>query len=233
MYPNFGILYIVSVPIGNMEDLTLRAKRILMEVGGVLCEDTRKSGILFSRLGFKPQLISFYAHNQNKRLPLVIRRLKKGEDLALITDSGTPCISDPGSILVNECRNEGIDVIPVPGASSPITAYSVSGFPPLPFVFLGFLSPKSGKRKKELEKWHRENFLVIVLESPHRLIKLLEDALTVYGNCMAFVAHEMTKSYESYHRGTLLELLGYWQENRPKGEFTLIFWSEKQKMSTI
>lgn len=226
-----GKLYLVSTPIGNLEDLTFRAKRILVEVDMVACEDTRKTGLLLQHLEIgKKQLISYYEENELKRIPEIIQLLKGGKNIALVSNAGTPTISDPGFKLVRECINEGIEVEAIPGASAILTALIASGLPTDKFLFLGYLSKKEGKRKTSLENLKPisqiENFdhLTIVLyESPYRLIKLLQDIQEVFGDIDIVVCRELTKVHEEIRREKVSQSIEHFEKTPPQGEFTLLF----------
>ncbi len=217
-----GTLYIVAVPIGNPEDITIRARQVLTQVTGVLCEDTRRSGRLFHTLGISAHLVSFHAHNQAQKGEIAIEKLQRGEDWALITDSGTPLVSDPGSLLVQRCHEAAIPVLPIPGVSAPVALYSVSGFVPQPVVFLGFLSPKKGRRRKSLEQWADRRVHIILFESPYRIQALLADIQEIFGDMTIFIGREMTKSFESYYRGSVSAFLSGEIQIVEKGEFAVM-----------
>jgi len=225
------MLYLVSTPIGNLEDITLRALNILFSVEQVLCEDTRKTLNLlnhYQKPGQRlPKLLSFYEENELKRIPEVISELQKGKEIALVTNSGTPAISDPGFKLVRECWRKGIKVISVPGPSSPIASLACSGLPTDKFLFLGFLPNKSGQRVKLLEKVKQATdtlpATVIFFESPFRLVKSLADLKNIFGDIEIVICRELTKIYEETKRGKVSALLNELKEKQPKGEFTILF----------
>jgi len=225
------MLYLVSTPIGNLEDITLRALNILFSVEQVLCEDTRKTLNLlnhYQKPGQRlPKLLSFYEENELKRIPEVISELQKGKEIALVTNSGTPAISDPGFKLVRECWHKGIKVISVPGPSSPIASLACSGLPTDKFLFLGFLPNKSGQRVKLLEKVKQATdtlpATVIFFESPFRLVKSLADLKNIFGDIEIVICRELTKIYEETKRGKVSALLNELKEKQPKGEFTILF----------
>jgi len=225
------MLYVVATPIGNLEDITFRALNTLFLVDAILCEDTRKTAALLKRHekpGLKiPELISFYEENELKRMPEAINRLKAGEDLALVTNSGTPTISDPGFKLVRECWREGIKVVPIPGPSSPIAALSASGLPTDKFLFLGFLPNKSGQRIKLFQKVEESlkhiPATIIFFESPFRILKSLQDLQTVFGDIEIVVAREITKVYEELIHEKISVLADKYTKQPPKGEFIVLF----------
>lgn len=217
-----GILYVVAVPIGNYRDISLRAQDIFREVEGILCEDTRRAGRLLAELEIKTHLVSFHAHNQKQKSVTALEKLRQGESWALVSDSGTPAISDPGSYLVDLCHQEGIAVRPIPGASAAPLLFSASGFLPKATLFLGFLSPKKGKRKKQLQMWHDKNLHLLIYESPYRIMALLEDIVEIFEDPRIFIGREMTKTHEEYLRGSASELLAHFKEITPKGEFALL-----------
>lgn len=224
------MLYLVSTPIGNLEDITFRALNTLFSVSIIYCEDTRKTLNLLEHYQKPeqtiPELISFYEENELKRIPEVILELRKGIDIALVTNSGTPTISDPGFKLVRECWNNGIKVISIPGPSSPITALACSGLPTDKFTFLGFLPNKSGARVKLFEKVNDcINILpstIIFFESPFRLIRSLEDLQKIFGDINIVVCRELTKIYEEIENKKISEFLEKFKTKQPKGEFVIL-----------
>ena len=196
-----GTLYVVATPIGNLEDITLRAIRILKEVRLIAAEDTRRTRILLDKYGISTPLTSLYDQNEAKKSGLLIARLLEGEDVAYVSDAGTPGISDPGYILVREAVSLGIRVAPVPGASALIAALSVSGLPMDSFIFLGFLPSKSMRRRQLLTSLREEERTLIFYESPHRLLASLNDIAALLGDREVVVSREMTKIYEEFLRG--------------------------------
>jgi 16S rRNA (cytidine1402-2'-O)-methyltransferase len=196
-----GTLYVVATPIGNLEDITLRAIRILKEVRLIAAEDTRRTRILLDKYEISTPLTSLYDQNEAKKSGLLIARLLKGEDVAYVSDAGTPGISDPGYILVREAVSRGIRVAPIPGASALIAALSVSGLPMDSFVFLGFLPSKSMRRRKLLTSLREDERTLIFYESPHRLLASLKDIAAVLGDREMVVSREMTKIHEKFLRG--------------------------------
>ncbi len=225
------MLYIVATPIGNLEDITLRALKTLFSVNVILCEDTRKTlGLL--RTHQKPdqkipELLSFYEENEKWRLPQVIARLKTGEEIALVTNAGTPTISDPGFKLVRECWKEGIKVVSIPGPSAPIASLAASGLPTDKFLFLGFLPNKSGQRTKLFyeveESLMHVSSTVIFFESPFRIQKSLGDLKSVFGDVEVVVAREITKIHEELLHEKVSALMEKYQKQEPKGELVVLF----------
>ncbi len=217
-----GTLYLVSTPIGNLEDITLRALRILKEVDLIAAEDTRKTRGLLSHYEIKTPLTGYFEGNQQRKSEKLVARLKAGESIALVSDAGTPIISDPGYPLLQECIAESISIIPIPGASAVLAAAAVSGLPLHNFTFEGFLSPKSGKRKRQLAHLAKEDRTIILFESPHRLCRFLEDAIDVMGERDIVITRELTKRFEEIYRGNLSEALEKFRNTEPRGEFTIV-----------
>ncbi|MBN2438669.1 MAG: 16S rRNA (cytidine(1402)-2'-O)-methyltransferase [Deltaproteobacteria bacterium] len=217
-----GTLYVVATPIGNLEDITLRAIRILKEVRLIAAEDTRRTRILLDKYGITTPLTSLYDQNEAKKSGLLIARLLKGEDVAYVSDAGTPGISDPGYILVREAVLQGIRVAPIPGASALIAALSVSGLPMDSFVFLGFLPSKPVRRRKWLASLREEERTLIFYESPHRLPASLKDIAAVLGDREVVVSREMTKIHEEFLRGPAGVVTAGMGNGAVKGEVTLI-----------
>jgi 16S rRNA (cytidine1402-2'-O)-methyltransferase len=217
-----GILYVVSTPIGNLEDTTLRAIRILREVDLIAAEDTRKTKILLNKYNIKKALTSYFNYNEQFKTVFLIDKLKSGEKIALVSEAGTPSISDPGYRLICEAIKESIPVLPVPGVSAAIAALSISGLPVHRFVFEGFLPPKAGKRKNFLKKISVEERTLIFYESPHRIIFTLKDMIEVFGNRKAMLARELTKLHEESMYGSLFTILERLKSRKVKGEITLI-----------
>lgn len=217
-------LYLVATPIGNLGDISSRALDILSKADLIACEDTRNSAKLFSLLGIThPPLTPYHEHNADKVRSQLLKRLKKGETIALISDAGTPLISDPGYRLVQDCIAEAIYVTAVPGPSAVLTALQLSGLPCHRFLFEGFLPSKTTARKKELSLLANIPATLIFYESPQRLEECLSDMLAVFGNRQATVIREMTKKFEQTIRGSFEELVSYYQENgQPKGELVVV-----------
>ena len=224
-----GTLYLVSTPIGNLEDITLRALRILKEVDLIAAEDTRHTRRLLTHYNIHTPLTSYFEgnHQQTKKCDKLIERMKTGETIALVSDAGTPLISDPGYPLLRSCINADIPIVPIPGVSAVITAASVSGLPLHNFTFEGFLSPKSGKRKRQLSVLTSEERTLIFFESPHRLCRFLEDVFAVMGERHIVVTRELTKKFEEIFRGPLTEALAKFRETEPRGEFTILIAGRK------
>jgi len=218
-----GTLYVVGTPIGNLEDITFRAVRILKSVDVIAAEDTRHTGKLLQHYEIKAPQVSYHEHNRSERLPELIDQLQAGKAIALVTDAGMPGISDPGYELVKACIDVGIQVVPIPGATAVITALSAAGLPTDRFVFEGFL-PASGKeRQKRLESLPAEARTMIFYESPHRLRQTLEDLGEHLGGKRTLVlARELTKMHEEFWRGSIGEAILHYTHHEPKGEFTLV-----------
>ncbi|GAB1401172.1 16S rRNA (cytidine(1402)-2'-O)-methyltransferase [Elusimicrobiota bacterium] len=220
---NKGILYIVPTPIGNLEDITLRAIRILKESDLIVCEDTRQTLKLLSHLQISKTLVSFYTQNQLRKIPQIISMLQQGKNISLVSDCGTPAISDPGYYLVKEVLKNNINVISLPGPCALTTALVCSGLPTDSFVFLGFLRKKTGKMKKELEEAKSINKTIIFYESPHRIVRTIETCREVFGaDCNIVLGRELTKKFEEYIRGTISEVLENLKNREILGEFVII-----------
>lgn len=216
-------LYLVPTPIGNLEDITLRAIRLLREVDLILAEDTRKSGILLKHYQISTKMESFHKFNEHQKLSHYLEFIRHEKSIALISDAGTPSISDPGFLLVRECLRHEIEVECLPGATAFIPALVNSGFPSDRFAFEGFLPQKKG-RSKRIENLKTEERTVILYESPHRLVKTLGQLAEAFSyNHSACVSRELTKIYEENKRGTLQELIHYYTEHKPKGEIVIVF----------
>jgi 16S rRNA (cytidine1402-2'-O)-methyltransferase len=218
-----------------LEDITLRAIRILQEVDTVVCEDTRQTLKLLSHLKISKPLISFYTQNQLKRIPQIISLLQQGKNIALVSDCGTPAISDPGYYLIKEALNRNINVVPMPGACALITALVGSGLATDSFVFLGFLKKKTGKMRKELELVKQIEKTIIFYESPHRLLKTLEICREVFGeNTNIVLARELTKKFEEFIRGTIKDILENLKNRQILGEFiVLVEPSDKNSQESV
>ena len=219
---NTGTLYLVGTPIGNLDDMSFRAVKILKHVNLVLCEDTRHSLKLFSHYGIETHRASYHDFNKEKVSQKYIIRLKNGEDIALISDAGMPGISDPAFYLVRECAREGLNVTVIPGASAVLSALVVSGLPTDAFVFHGFLPKKSAKRKRHLKELSCESSTLVLYLSKYRLVKELSDIAQVFGNRNAVLCRELTKLNEEILRGTLTEILEAVQSVEPRGEYVLV-----------
>ncbi|MEQ9667980.1 16S rRNA (cytidine(1402)-2'-O)-methyltransferase [Coleofasciculus sp. G2-EDA-02] len=218
-----GTLYVVGTPIGNLEDMTFRAVRILQTVDTIAAEDTRHTGKLLQHFQIKTNQISYHQHNRQQRLPELLNQLTAGKTIALVTDAGMPSISDPGYELVHAAIEAGIPVIPIPGATAGITALSASGLPTDRFVFEGFLPASGQERQQRLELLAAESRTLIFYESPYRLQQTLEDFATIFSPSRQIVlARELTKLHEQFWRGTIEDAIAYYTDHEPKGEFTLI-----------
>jgi 16S rRNA (cytidine1402-2'-O)-methyltransferase len=217
-----GVLYIVATPIGNLEDITLRAIRVLKEADLVAAEDTRHTRHLLDRYQLDTQLTSYHDHNKEEKAPVLVARMLEGKNVALVSDAGTPGISDPGYFLINLAIDRKIPVVPIPGATAAIAALSVSGMPTDRFVFEGFLPAKHLARLKRLQELSKEERTMIFYEAPHKIIKAVADMLAVLGDRRAVITRELTKIHEETIRGTLSESLKRLQEGTIKGEFTVI-----------
>lgn len=216
------VLYLVPTPIGNLSDITLRAIEVLGEVDFILAEDTRTSGNLMKHLGISKPMFAFHQHNEHKVLTKVVERLLSGESAALISDAGTPGISDPGFLMVRECLREGIPISCLPGPTAFIPALVCSGLPCDRFVFEGFLPHKKG-RQTRLETLKEESRTMVFYESPHRLLKTLTQFAENFGSDrQASVSREISKIYEETIRGTLLELINHFEEKPVKGEIVVV-----------
>ncbi len=218
-----GKLYIVATPIGNKDDITLRAIKVLGEVDLIAAEDTRETGKLLAYHKIKNNLISYHEHNETRRAPELINKLEKGLSLALVSDAGTPSVSDPGYRLINEAIAENIRIIPVPGVSAATAALSASGLATDSFIFIGFTTKKKEKRKKQLKKLADENKTIIFYESPRRVLSFLDEIIEIMGDRYAVLAREMTKRYEEFIRGLLSEIKNNLKKRSSiKGEITLL-----------
>jgi len=216
-----GVLFIVSTPIGNLEDITFRAIRILNESSLIAAEDTRHTKKLLLHYKIITPTISYFEHNRFTRIPQIIKHLSSGKNVAVVTDAGTPGISDPAYKLIRATIEESIKVESIPGASASITALSASGLPTDRFLFEGFLPHKKGRRKK-LERIAAIEATAILYESPMRLIRTLNDILKYIGDRPAAIGRELTKIHEEYKRGKVSELLKYFEINKPRGEFVIM-----------
>jgi 16S rRNA (cytidine1402-2'-O)-methyltransferase len=219
-----GKLYLVATPIGNLEDITIRALRILKEVDLILAEDTRRAKILLNKYEINRPLTSYYEHTPIKKMENIVNQIKSGKNIALISEAGTPGISDPGQGLVNFLleRIPGLDIVPIPGPNAAVASLSVSGFPTDRFLYLGFLPKKKGRQKllENLESIiENYQYTVIFYESPYRIIKTLRDCQAILGDREVVVCRELTKKFEEIYRGKLSEIL---KKVQPKGEFVVI-----------
>lgn len=224
-----GKLTIVATPIGNLADLSPRAAEALREADLVACEDTRRTGRLLVHLGFKRPLLSLHEHNERQRVPQLLEALGQGKEVALVSDAGTPLLSDPGFVLIRECLGKGLEILHIPGPSAVITALVQSGLPPHPFTFAGFPPPKSGKRKRFFSRFATLDHTLILFESPHRILASLDDLQEVLGDRPAAVGRELTKLHEETLRGRLSDICQDLAERDAiKGEFTLVIGAAQQ-----
>ncbi len=217
-----GCLFVVATPIGNLEDISLRALRILKEADLIACEDTRHTIKLLSHFNLQKKLVSYHEHNEITRAAELVIDLEQGAKVALVSDAGTPAISDPGQRLVSLCLRHGIEVVPVPGASAFVAALAASGMAIEEFTFIGFLPARQSERRKALRRLLNEPRMIVLYEAPHRLLETLEDALEILGNRPAVIAREITKIYEEFLRGHLEDLLAGVRTRAPRGEITLL-----------
>ena len=218
-----GVLYVVGTPIGNLEDMTFRAVRILQTVDVIAAEDTRHTGKLLQHFQIKTPQISCHQHNIQARLPDLLTRLQEGQQVAIVTDAGMPGISDPGYELIHACIEAGILVMPIPGPTAAITALSAAGLPTDRFCFEGFLPVKGAERRERLGALQAETRTMILYEAPHRLRATLQDLAETFGaDRRAVVSRELTKRYETFWRGTLAAAITHFTAEDPRGEFTLV-----------
>lgn len=216
------MLYVVATPIGNLGDITLRALEVLKSVDVVAAEDTRHSGLLLKHFEIKKPFVSYHEHNEAARTAELVERLARGEDVALITDAGTPGLSDPGLRLIRECINRELPFTIVPGPSSILTALVGSGFSSNNFSFRGFLPVKSGRRERELRMAAEREETTLFFESPYRLVKTLQACSAIMPNRQLCIARELTKKFEEFRRGNAVELLAHYEANPAKGEIVLV-----------
>lgn len=221
---SLGILYVVATPIGNRKDITLRALDILKKADFILTEDTRKTGRFLEYYKIKNRLVSYHEHNENKRAPVLVEKLKRGMSMALVSDAGTPTVSDPGYTLIYHAIANNIKIVPVPGVSAAISALCVSGLPSDSFVFIGFVSRKKKKRIEQLQNLSTEKRTLVFYESPRRILSFMEDLSYAFGsNRYVVISREMTKIHEEFIRGTVSELVDILKKRSSiKGEFTLV-----------
>jgi 16S rRNA (cytidine1402-2'-O)-methyltransferase len=217
-----GTLYVVATPIGNLEDLSFRALRVLREVGVIACEDTRHTRLLLQRHGIVTPLVSYHEHNEAARTPELLRRLQTGVSIALVSDAGTPLLSDPGYTLIRQAIASGVTVVPIPGPSAITAALSVAGLPTDRFVFLGFLPRKSAERRRALSAVAALPWTLVVFEAPQRVVATLRDLQGTLGDRPVALVRELTKRFEEVRRGTVAEVLNQVQETPPRGEVTLV-----------
>lgn len=223
-----GTLYLVATPIGNLEDMSPRAIRILREARLIAAEDTRHTGTLLKHFGIQTSLTSYFEHNKLNKLDLILNALGQG-DVALVSDAGTPAINDPGYELVRAALASNFDVRPVPGASAPLAALTVSGLPTDSFLYLGYLPHKAAERRARLKEVGNQPYTLIFLESPYRIVEALEDVFSVLGDRQVCVAREMTKMFEEFWRGAVRGALEHFKSQPARGEFTLVIEGRKKE----
>lgn len=228
-----GKLYIVSTPIGNLEDITIRAIRILKEVDVIAAEDTRHSRKLLNHYGITKPMISYWSEKEKVRSGEIIEKLHSGLSVAIISDAGTPGISDPGAVLIKRAIDEGIDVLPIPGPSAAIATLSVSGLATGEFTFIGFLPPKAVQRQKRLNELALEPRTLIFYEAPHRIFEALKDMEEIFGQRRAALAKEITKMHEEILRGTISEILDMLETRTIAGEYVMIVEGKKREGVTM
>jgi len=229
-----GTLYVVATPLGNLGDLSTRAAEILRQVDVVAAEDTRRSRTLLNHVDARPKMVSFHAHSPPSRANELIRNLESGQSVALLTDAGTPGVSDPGGALVETAHARDVEVVVVPGPSAVVAALSVSGLPADRFTFLGFLPRKGKDRARLLEAAAESPWTVVVFEAPKRLATLLEDLSRVCGETRhAVVTRELTKVHEEVRAGTLVDLAGYYREEAPRGEITVLIANKPAERNVV
>lgn len=228
-----GRLYIVSTPIGNLEDITLRALDTLKKVDYIACEDTEHSMKLLNHYDIKKPLISYWSEKEKVRAEEIIQKIKSGHKVALITDAGTPGISDPGAVVIRRAIEEDIEIIPIPGPTALITALSISGLNTEEFTFIGFLPVKQSQRRKKLLELSSEQRTLVFYEAPHRILQSLYDMLEVLGDRRVCVARELTKMFEEVLRGTLSTILEKLEESKIAGEYVIVIEGSKPKEMNI
>jgi 16S rRNA (cytidine1402-2'-O)-methyltransferase len=228
-----GVLYVVSTPIGNLEDITLRAIRVLREVDLIAAETVAHTKKLCTYYHIATPLTSYNSHNQHYKGRVLLEKVKSGLDIALVSDAGTPGLSDPGSRLVREAIEAHIPLVPVPGVSASLTALVISGLPTQGFVFMGFLSRKKARRRRELAVLRDEQRTMIFFEAPHRLVKMLTDLCEVLGNRYIVIGKEMTKMFEQVIRGPVCDVVSSLQGEQVKGEYTVIVRGLEKKPTSL
>jgi 16S rRNA (cytidine1402-2'-O)-methyltransferase len=219
--PEPGTLYVVSTPIGNLEDITQRALKILSRVNVVAAEDTRTTGHMLRHFGIDAFCVSCFSHNEAQRIPQIIRRLENGESAAVVSDAGTPAVSDPAARLISAVIEAGFKVVPVPGASAVLAALVVSGFQIDRFYFEGFL-PQKKRRSTRLKELAAVQRTIVLYESPHRIRRTLRDLLAALGDRRISISRELTKVFEETRRGRISELIGHFEATEPRGEFVMV-----------
>jgi 16S rRNA (cytidine1402-2'-O)-methyltransferase len=228
-----GVLYLVATPIGNLEDITLRALRILREADQIAAEDTRHTQKLLTHYEISRPLVSYHEHNEMTRAPELLIALEQGAKIALVSDAGMPLVSDPGHRLVALCLRHHIPVVPVPGPSASLTALAASGLPNQEFLFVGFLPQRSGERRRALERLRIEDRTLILYEAPHRIAECVADAREILGDRPACLAREVTKVHEEFRRGKLSDIEQTLRERPAKGEITLLIGAGEETGASV
>lgn len=218
----FPALYIVSTPIGNFADITLRALEILKNVDLIACEDTRHTGLLLNHYSIKNKLTSFYEYNKKERTPEIINLLTQGKSVALVSDAGTPGISDPGFYLIREAIAQNLSVVPIPGPSALLSALVISGLASDRFAFEGFLPKRDGRKNKKLQGLKNETRTMVFYDSPYRVLDSLQDMLEIFGDRKMVLVRELTKKFETVMRGKISEIIAQIENNKIKGEIVLV-----------
>ncbi len=217
-----GVLYVVATPIGNLDDVSPRALEVLRSVARIACEDTRRTARLLARYGVRTPMVSCHSFNESKRIEPLVELLREGRDVALVSDAGTPCVSDPGTRLVRAALDAGVRVVPVPGPSAAVALLSASGLPADRFVFEGYLPPRAAGRRRRLEELRAETRTMVLFEAPHRIRRALEDMAGILGERQVVVGRELTKLHEAILRGTPRQVLAALAAGGERGEFTLV-----------
>ena len=225
----FGTLYLVATPIGNLGDMTPRAVQTLAEADLIAAEDTRRTLQLLNHFSIKGRLLHYDENNKEKQGPVLLQELLQGKNVALVTDAGFPGISDPGEAMAQLAVQNGITVVPVPGANACLTALVASGLPSTPFFFGAFLPKSKKNRKEQLEKWKQIPATIVLYEAPHRIVEVLEEILAVWGDRQMAFGRELTKVHEEFRRGRVSEIISYLNENPPRGEFVLVIAQAEEK----
>lgn len=225
-----GKLYVVATPIGNLEDLSPRAQRVLRECDLIAAEDTRHTGHLLTRFELRKPMVSYHQFSEAKRTAEFLLHFEQGKSIALVSDAGMPGVSDPGERLIRAATAAGVAVEVIPGPSAPVVALAGSGFPMVPYYFGGFLPVKSGQRRKELARAGARECTSIYFESPYRVVRMLEDAVAEIPQARLCVARELTKKFEEFRRGPAAELLAHFQAHEPRGEFCVVIAPLDEKM---
>ena len=217
-----GTLFLVATPIGNLGDMTPRALEVLAAADLIAAEDTRRTLQLLNHFSIKGKLIHYDENNKEKQSPVLLQELLEGKNIALVTDAGFPGISDPGEAMAKLAIEQGVTVVPVPGANACLTALVASGLPSTPFFFGAFLPKSKKNRKEQLEKWKQIPATVVLYEAPHRIVEVLEEILAAWGDRQMAFGRELTKLHEEFWRGTVSQAIAYLKENSPRGEFVLV-----------